>query len=159
MENHHAKAYKIFITVIILGIIVCVLFFRGPQTFAPSSEENKIETNITSEIIGNKDDLVHFSILPDSKLSGVVSYVGSIKGGYFFEGNILIGIADINKNIILQNYANATSEWMTADPVTFSGTIDLSNLPKGSAFIEIHNDNASGLPEHDKKILIPIIIE
>ena len=53
----------------------------------------------------------------------------------------------------------ATSEWMTAGPISFEGNIDFTGLPKGQAYFEIHNDNASGLPENDKSILIPIIIE
>jgi hypothetical protein len=47
---------------------------------------------------------------------------------------------------------------MTSDPVMFDGTLDLSNLSAGLYYLEIHNDNASGLPENDKSILIPIII-
>jgi hypothetical protein len=111
------------------------------------------------EISGNTADLVSFSILPGSKVNGVLSYKGVVKGGYFFEGNILVGVTDINKKIILQSHANAKGDWMTIEPVSFEGNLDFSKLPKGEAFIEIHNDNASGLPEKDKAIYIPVVIE
>jgi len=114
---------------------------------------------VNTEILGNKDDLVTFSILPGSKVHGIMSYRGSVKNGYFFEANILVGITDTNKNMILQSNAHATSDWMTADPVNFEGYIDFSIIPKGPAYLEIHNDNASALPENDKKILIPVIVE
>jgi len=110
-------------------------------------------------ILGNKDDLISFSIWPYTKVHGVVSYRGAIKGGYFFEGNILVGVTDMNKKIILQSNGVAKSDWMTSDPVNFEGYLDFSTLPKGSAYLQIHNDNASGLPENDKFILIPIVIE
>jgi hypothetical protein len=82
-----------------------------------------------------------------------------LKGGYFFEGNVLINILDANKKVIKASNAIALSDWMTSEAVDFKGTIDLTGLPSGKAFFEIHNDNASGLPENDKSILIPIIIE
>ena len=110
-------------------------------------------------ILGNKDDLISFSILPYTKVHGILSYRGVIKGGYFFEANILIGIANMSKKIILQSNAMATTEWTTAGPVSFEGNINFGELPKGPAYIQIHNDNASGLPQNDKFILIPITIE
>ncbi|MEI7765737.1 MAG: hypothetical protein WCI93_04120, partial [bacterium] len=81
-----------------------------------------------------------------------------IKGAYFFEGNILINILDSNKKTLKSSNAVAKTDWMTIAPVSFEGNIDFTDLPKGSAYFEIHNDNASGLPEKDKSILIPIII-
>jgi hypothetical protein len=115
--------------------------------------------NINTEILGNKQDLVYFSIDTGQKVSGQMAIMGSVKNAYFFEANILINILDANKNILKNGHGNATTDWMTVEPVSFEGNIDLSGLPKGFAYIEIHNDNASGLPENDKSILIPIIIE
>jgi hypothetical protein len=109
--------------------------------------------------LGNKDDLITFSILPNTSVKGVVSYRGTIKGAYFFEGNILINVLDANKKVLKASNAIAKTDWMTAGPVDFEGNIDFGGLPAGAAYLEIHNDNASGLPENDKSILIPIVIE
>jgi len=143
---------------VILGAVVLllvVIFFLQKK----SNTEVPTPSNENIEILGNEDDLVSFSFLPGTKVSGFMSYGGSIKGGYFFEGNIQINILDVNKNLLKAGFATATSEWMTADPVIFSGSIDLTGLPVGPAYFEIHNDNASGLPENDKFIQIPIVIE
>ncbi len=110
-------------------------------------------------ILGNKDDLISFSISPYTKVHGILSYRGVIQGGYFFEGNILINILDAKKNILKKSNAVAKTEWTTSGSVNFEGNVDFTGLPKGSAYFEIHNDNASGLPKNDKSILIPIIIE
>lgn len=110
-------------------------------------------------ISGNKDDLISFSILPNTKVHGILSYRGVIKGGYFFEGNILIGVTDADRKVILKSNAIATTEWTTAGPVSFEGNIDFSKLVKGPAYIQIQNDNPSGIYQYDKYILIPIIIE
>ncbi len=109
-------------------------------------------------LLGDKDDLISFSIWPNTKVHGIVSYRGVIKGGYFFEANIGINILDLNKKALKRSNARSTTDW-TIDPVSFEGNIDFTGLPKGSAYFEIHNDNASGLPANDKSVLIPIIIE
>ena len=102
---------------ILFGIIVVVLiivgFFLQKKSFAPISPviNNFVPNTAEREILGNKDDLVSFSILPNSKVHGVLSYRGTIKGGYFFEGNILINVLDANKNVLKQSNAMATTDW------------------------------------------------
>ncbi len=148
-------------------LFVCfILFFFGVGFLFALNENYPISPygfsgllTGNAQITGNKTDLVSFSIPAGSKVTGVVSFLGIVKGGYFFEANILVNILDQNKTLIRQSNAIAMTDWMTAEPVTFEGSLDFGGLPKGKAYIEIHNDNASGLPEHDKNILIPIVIE
>ena len=151
------------ISAIIIFLVLLGFVFFGKKAIAPVDNNTNSNSDIVildkTEILGNKDDLISFSIVPNAKVHGVLSYRGTIKGGYFFEANILVGVADANQKIIRQSNGVAKSEWMTIDPVDFEGNIDFSGLPVGKAYLEIHNDNASGLPENDKKILIPIIIE
>lgn len=155
----------LLVILIILMVVAIKIMLKDKATYFPYLLEDKteqdkpIETIDKTNILGNKDDLISFSIWPNTKVHGIVSYRGTIKGGYFFEANILVGVLDMNKKNILQSNGVAKTEWMTAGPVEFEGFLDFSKLPKGSAYIEIHNDNASGLPEHDKSILIPIVIE
>lgn len=154
------KFGKIILIILIIIFVFIIVYFlqKKPVAEAPIIEDKKEEINL--EILGNKDDLISFSIVPGAKMpNGILSYRGSIKGGYFFEGNILINILDANKNLLKASNAMAIGEWMTEGPVEFEGNIDFTDLPKGEAYFEIKNDNASGLPENDKSILIPILIE
>ncbi|MFA6177854.1 MAG: Gmad2 immunoglobulin-like domain-containing protein [Candidatus Paceibacterota bacterium] len=158
----------LLLVLIILMIIAIKIMLRNEKEYlgvfqkqvpVVDTTQEIIPTEVRNNISGNKDDLISFSIWPNTKVRGVLSYRGIIKGGYFFEANILINILDSNKKIIKQSNAMAKDDWMTAGPVNFEGNIDFSGLLKGPAYFEIHNDNASGLPENDKSILIPIIIE
>ena len=162
-EFFGSKLNTVLLFVLIILMVVAIrMMLQNKELYLPILSQNQEQTSVDkndSQISGNKDDLVSFSILPNSKVHGVVSYQGIVKGGYFFEGNILINILDINKNFLKKSHANATTDWMTAGPVNFEGNIDFSLFQKGPAYLEIHNDNASGLPEHDKSIFIPIIIE
>lgn len=148
---------KIFLVSLIIVIIV-VLFF----TLVSNKEKKILNNNVSSvetKILGNEKDLVSFSVNPGQSVTGILNVTGVVRGGYFFEGNILLNILDSDKKILRESNGKAKTEWMTAVPVTFEGELVFTMLPRGRAFIEIHNDNASGLPENDKSILIPIIIE
>lgn len=144
---------KIFISIIILIIIIILvpIIFRQRFTASPVKVEPTIEDS--------RGDLVSFSISPNEEVQGVIPYKGVIKGAYFFEANILINILDANKKLLKSGHSTATTDWMTSGPVSFAGNLDFTGLAKGPAYIQIHNDNASGLPENDKYILIPIVIK
>ncbi len=141
-------------------IVAIKIMLLNKATYLPFLNNTKTEEVMDrSKILGNKDDLVSFSIWPGSKVHSVVSYRGVVKNNYFFEANIRINVLDANKKSILQSNAHSTTDWMTSGPVSFEGNLDFSKLAKGPAFIEIHNDNPSDLPANDKSILIPIVIE
>lgn len=160
---------------IIVGLLVLVVVVLGCWYFMMNGDnknEGQIPLETSSKLPAlenrdqilttgqaSKDDLIGFSIWPGSKVHGVVSYRGTIQGGYFFEANIRINILDTNKNVLKSSNAVAIGDWMTTDPVDFEGNIDFTGLPQGPAYFEIHNDNASDLPKNDKSILIPIVIE
>lgn len=156
----------LLLVLIILMVVAIKIMLRNEQAYFPKFKQNAgvVDTKMpvmqdNGDLLGNKEDLISFSISPQTKVQGILSYRGIIQGGYFFEGNILINILDSNKNLLKKSNAMATTDWMTIEPVEFEGNIDFAGLPSGPAYFEIHNDNASGLPENDKSVLIPIVIE
>jgi hypothetical protein len=158
------KTGKITLMVLLAVLIIGALFFL---TKAPVVEDSigQVENNpdliLDNQILGQKEDLIAFSILPGTKLpQSLLSFDGIIKGAWFFEANILINILDTDQNLLKAGNATATSDWMTVEPVAFSGTIDLTGLPTGPAYLEIRNDNP-GAPDEgiNKNILLPIVIE
>ncbi|HEY4512999.1 MAG TPA: Gmad2 immunoglobulin-like domain-containing protein [Candidatus Paceibacterota bacterium] len=151
-----------FLTIlVIVGGLGVAWWFYGSQIMNSSEEKNEKTPagNANYQVFGNKDDLVFFSVAPGDKVSGKVKVSGTVKGGYFFEANIVLNILDAGKNMLRSGHATASGDWMTAGPVSFETTLDFSSLPTGPAFVQIHNDNASGDPKYDKFILIPVVIE
>ncbi|OGF95124.1 hypothetical protein A3I95_00820 [Candidatus Nomurabacteria bacterium RIFCSPLOWO2_02_FULL_44_12] len=144
----------LLIILILLMVVALKVMLNDKAKYLPFLDQSQ-----NTQILGNKDDLVSFSILPGSRVHGVTSYQGVVKGAYFFEANIGIAITDTNKKVILQDHANATTDWMTSGPVSFGGSIDVSGLPKGDAYLVIQADNPSDMRENDKFIFIPIVIE
>ncbi len=113
-----------------------------------------------TQIEGNKEDLVSFSITPGQEVSGKVHATGMLSGGYFFEANVPISVLDEQKNVIFM-VPGTGAEWMTSKPVSFSVDFDFSKAPKGKGYIKITQDDPSGgesgLPI--RSVLIPIVIK
>lgn len=116
-----------------------------------------------SQVEGNKEDLVSFSIKPGQEVSGAMKATGILSGGYFFEGNLPVAILDANKNITKYGpgHGQATTDWMTAGPVSFEIDFDFSKMPKGKAYIKMTQDDPSGgengfVPGF---VIVPIVIK
>ena len=144
-KNQGFAPVSIFITIIILLALGGGIYYIGTHR---QIEESDIE--------GNKDDLVFFSVSPGDEVSGVLNFSGTVRNAYFFEANIGINILDENKKLLKAGNAMATTDWMTSEPVSFGGTIDLTGLPPGPGYLQIANDNASGLPENEDALRVPV---
>lgn len=155
------KKIIIILLVIIIGFLAYfALKIKTPTVVPGQTNSTPInQTQMTATGKANVSDLVSFSIVAGQEVSGVMNATGEIQGGYFFEANILSSILDVNKKIIRAGHGTATTDWMTSDPVSFSTTLDFTGLPKGPAFVSIHNDNPSDMRENDKEILIPVVIK
>jgi len=153
-----SKIVTIIILIVVFLVVGFFIYLGNHKIPTNQITLNEFE-EVNPEVLGNKDDLVSFSIAPGAFVSGNMAINGTVKNAYFFEGNILVNVLDANKNLLKTGYGTATTDWMTSGPVSFKADIDFSGLSVGPAYIEIHNDNPSGLPENDKSILIPVIIQ
>lgn len=157
------KKAILVIIVFIVVIILAPLVFRPNSAIAPVKDG--MQTGELPLVGGNEDDLVSFSIKHGQEVSGIIKATGVLKGGYFFEGNVLVAILDANQNPT--NYGpghgTATTDWMTAGPVSFEADFDFTKIPKGKAFIKITPDDPRDVSEKGgaimKQILIPIVIK
>lgn len=153
----------LLIVLIVLMIVALKVMFKDKEKYLRPFTQNKEQVGdndvVYPQVSPNQADLVSLSITPNQTLSGLVNFTGSVKNAYFFEANIVIRILDVNNNVLKTGFGTATTDWMTTNPVSFQGSIDLTGLPTGPAYFQIHNDNASGLPQNDKFILIPIVIQ
>jgi len=160
-----ANITLIIIIVLIAGGVGYYFAKQGKKEQAPAEKPVKEQAQnvaqCTPTILGNANDLVSFSINPCDSVSGLTHVNAIIQGAYFFEGNILINILGENFNPLPYGpgHAQATTDWMTGGPVSFEFDIDFTPIPKGPGYIEIRNDNASGEPQYDKNILIPITVK
>ncbi|MSU44886.1 hypothetical protein EXS45_01765 [Candidatus Nomurabacteria bacterium] len=85
---------------------------------------------------------------------------GVARGKWFFEASFPIILKDVNDIVIAKWYATAEGEWMTKEFVPFKATLTFKkpeNRNRGTLILQ--KNNASGLPEHDDVLEIPVIFE
>lgn len=97
--------------------------------------------------------------LANSAIQSPVTITGQARGNWYFEASFPVTLQDDRGNVLAQEPAQAQGEWMTEDFVPFSITLTFSKPSTKTGRLILHNDNASGLPEHDKQIEIPVIFE
>src|SRR3989344_224291 len=96
----------LLVALIILMVIALKVMFKNKDTYINPLFTDKTEEEInTVGMLGKKEDLVSFSIVPGAKMpNSILSYRGEIKDGWFFEGNILINILDKDNKDIIRGY-------------------------------------------------------
>ena len=110
------------------------------------------------------DDLIrNINIEAGDSISSPITITGEARGYWFFEASFPIIIVDWDGRIIAEHYATAEGDWMTEEFVPFTATVEFETpsaigiINRGAIILK--NDNLSGLPENDRALEIPIILE
>jgi hypothetical protein len=86
-----------------------------------------------------------------------LSVFGKVVGLWFFEASFVIELWDYSGEKIGWGLAQTTDEWMTESLVSFRSEIEVSEDWSGNeAILILIKDNASGLPEHEDALALPI---
>jgi hypothetical protein len=120
------------------------------------------------EHIGNvleKADLIRLeNPLPNAEVMSPFVVSGEARGQWYFEADFPVFLTDWNGKIIAQGIAQAQDDWMTTEFVPFLATLvfdtaDISGNYSDRGTLILQKDNASGLPEHDDALEIPVRIK
>jgi len=113
------------------------------------------------ENIGNeldKIDLIRInSPRPNAVIGSPLTISGEARGYWFFEGDFPVILKASDGEIIAQHFVTSQGEWMTENFVPFEGDLSFETPEFGdTGTLILQKDNASGLPEHDDALEIPI---
>lgn len=117
-----------------------------------------------TENIGNvieKQDLIRvMSPLPNEAIASPLIITGEARGMWYFEATFPVDVESVDGVNLGGGYAQADDDWMTEDFVPFTSTIGFT-VPEGvtEGYLVLHKSNASGLPEHDDQLRIPVQFE
>lgn len=118
--------------------------------------------NSFTEDIGNaleKADLIRVtSITPNERIESPMLIAGEARGNWFFEASFPIVLEDANGNSVPLDppYITANGEWMTTEFVEFMESVTFAAPDTDTGTLILRKDNASGLPEHDDELIIPV---
>lgn len=149
--------------VVIIGVLSGALWYmqagRGPQAqerqFGPTDR-------LTPEAAwrnADEDMIVVDLLTADRVVSNPFTVSGKARGNWYFEASFPIQVVDQTGAVLVTMPVQAQGEWMTSEFVPFSAEVKLPDDFHGPATLVLHNDNASGLPEHDRSVSIPIFVE
>ena len=111
-----------------------------------------------------KENLIRiFLPKPYKEISSPLLISGEARGNWFFEATFPVVLTDWDGRIIAEYYAEAKSDWMTAEFVPFEAKIEFENPYKIDSpdfmrrgFLILRKSNPSGLPEHDDALEMPV---
>jgi hypothetical protein len=110
--------------------------------------------------IGNelekKDLIIIDSPRPNQEISSPLVIRGSARGNWYFEASFPAKLLDANNKILAVIPVQAQGEWMTTDFVPFKVTINFEVPTTDTGTLVLEKSNASGLPEHDDQLRIPV---
>ena len=120
--------------------------------------ERGVDVPASAEPVEYKDLVRVTYPLENELVTSPLRITGEARGPWYFEATFPLVVVDWDGRIIGQHYAEAQGEWMTEDFVPFVGTVtfdaDTSVSNRGAVILQ--KSNASGLPEHDDAVEIPV---
>jgi hypothetical protein len=81
---------------------------------------------------------------------------GRARGSWFFEATFPISLLDGRGTVVARHYAQANGEWMTESFVPFEAKLSFEPPATDTGVLVLHKANASGLPEHDAELRVPV---
>ncbi len=145
----------IFILAVIAGVAVMII--PGPSK-APVNNGNATTTPITPAEWPKTYKTVLEVAQPTITKTQIV--LTGRAAGWYFEASFPVEVRNASGTLLVQHYAQAQGDWMTASFVPFVSTITIPPQPAGSqGTIIFRKDNPSGLPENDDSYSLPITFQ
>ena len=143
----------------LFSILIC--FFVSCKNGADNSpvpEKEKVQEVAEKEKeTENSDLIVVTNPLPQAEIKSPLEVRGKARGYWFFEANAPVKILDKDFNKIAESYIKAEGNWMTKDPVNFTGSINFE-APNGEpGYLVFERANPSGRKENGGQYRIPVM--
>ena len=145
------NAIIIFLILIIIAGAVWYYFNLKPEeVYTPSVPVQK-------DPIKEKENLIRLdSPKPNEIVKSPLLIDGEARGTWYFEASFPVKLYDANNNLLAQAPAQALSDWMTTDFVSFSVTLTFPTPSTQTGTLVLEKDNPSGLPQNDDSVSIPV---
>lgn len=130
------------------------------DTLPAAADTPAVPADIRAHIREHADLIRLASPTPYQVIESPLEITGRARGAWYFEASFPVVLVNWDGLIIAEGYATAEGEWMTEEFVPFSGTLEFETPDygeRGALILQKHN--ASGLPEHDDALEVPVRFE
>lgn len=109
------------------------------------------------ENVASKADLIRVtSPRVNTQVASPMLVQGEARGTWFFEATFPVTLLAEDGTVLTETYATALGDWMTEDFVPFEATVPYSAGTATSGTLVLKKANASGLPEFDDELRVPV---
>lgn len=154
------KTFGTKLWLVALVVLVLVVGFIAGVGFEIERLPSDANTPLPSYTNTTPDEIVVFDPSPGRRITSPYIIEGQARGSWFFEAIAPVILVDWDGRIIAEHYIEAQGNWMTEEFVPFTGTLNFENVPvsedNSRGAVILRAANASGLPEYDRAIEIPI---
>ena len=148
---------KVLLVAVVAALVLAGVWFGTRRATPPPVTVPPV---VEATYVNASADLVVVSSpLPGAAVPATVTVTGQARGTWYFEASFPLEVVAASGEQLVQMPVQAQGEWMTTNFVPFSAQVTLLGTYKGAAKIILHNDNPSGLPENEKSLTIPIVIQ
>jgi len=129
-----------------------------PSNTTEESAANTVSVGVVESKMLKTDKIMVTSPLPGATVMPPLEITGEARGTWFFEASFPVKIVSKEGDLIAETYAQAEGEWMTEEFVPFKATVKNFYGSGQEAILVLQKDNPTGLPEHDEKVEMPIVL-
>lgn len=123
----------------------------------PHPALEQVEKHVTAR--GNADVIRVFRPRRGATVASPLIVRGQARGPWYFEATFPVRVLDAKGQVLVESYATARSEWMTESYVPFELELRFTPKPGERGSLVLEKANASGLPEHEDELVIPIAFQ
>jgi hypothetical protein len=123
---------------------------------APASTRPSPPTSPAREQVARDERVVLEAPEPEALIESPLECRGRARGSWFFEATFPVSLLDGRGAVVARHYAQASGEWMTESFVPFEARLVFDRPATDTGVLVLHRANASGLPEHDAEIRVPV---
>lgn len=145
----------IVLCIVIAGLSYALFAIPAPL---PSPTATTTPSTATSTLSPLAARVIVTSPVAGATVPKTFTVSGRAPGPWYFEASFPIKVVDKDNNFIGQGIAQAQGEWMTVNDVPFTASISTTGY-SGPATLVLMKDNASGMPEHDDSVSVPVTIQ
>jgi len=153
---------SIFVIFALITAVCIAVFYLVNNNSLPNNNSgtSSNKTTITEFKSAKNISLKLNNLKSGDTISNPYTFTGQVPGSWSFEAIFPVTLVDWDGLIIAKGSAVLTGDWMTDDYVPFTVTLNFETpTTNKNGTLILHKDNASGLPENDDTVEIPIKFE
>ena len=156
----NTKLLWLWLVVIAIGAFFAIERLVNGPAIPPPIDESPSEVATSSYVGATADDIRVLTPQASDTISSPLVVTGEARGPWYFEATFSAVLVDWDGLIIAEVPVMTAEDWMTTDFVPFRVEIPFARPAYGDrGALILQKANASGLPEHDAAVEIPIFFE